>query len=934
MKPGQKILEIKNLYVYKGGKTLVRDVSLTLNAGEFVAIVGPNGAGKTTLLYAIAGEIPYAGKIIFKGRELYQAPEHWLPQIGLLPTENVLHETLRVRSALWYVGRLRDLSDPDLRDKVFSLLEEFNLTHLADELIGTLSSGERKRANICAELLTEPPLLLLDEPTSDLDPDAERQVMQSLRRRAKEKQQAILIVSHTLNSLDCCHRVIFMGNSRILADAPPSTVPDVLHVSGESENERWVNAFKEHETERRQREPPPSKERTDTGIAIQTGSAPSSVPVWRQFVLLLCRYINALWNDGCPIPRTRWIFPLRLLVLPPAIGVLAGFLLRLVLQAESFIRTEQLDSYAYARSLDIGDVRQALFLVALVAVLIGLTGSFREIANEIAIYRHERLKGLHPGAYLLSKFVLLGLLFGVIAPLCLVWTLVTHQPFPTEGVFFSGSREALVTVVLTALATVGLGLAISAVGSKREYATFLMGLAVIAHALLSGLVSNRQWEDLINLISLGVASRWTMEGLSTTVGVYCWAQPRFRDYHSLGHLTAVWLALITYLLASLGIAYVALRYKDTWFRPAQRLRSLLTQSHAFYLLVMLAVAVNSWYLYSTSLAYFDRRTHTDIRVRDSQRVTGLQRLIGVLSEARCPEEAPLVSASVTSKTTITTLPRRNLVLPASPANPPSASTMPELTTALTTPTPPPTQSLAPIAPLTRPDKPTATTTPVSEPTPTPTSTARPAVRPLPQGTISSATELRYGPGHPAMASLPPGTNFTLLGKASLGGALWLRVQAKDSAGAERFGWIQTNSTELETLSEHTAEIPAPPDCSVPVANTVDHFSDVDVGSGQLGTWQSNVNGNAVFVVSLFRPSPGAPSNPLTFQIRVDGAVQTCFDVPASKGALLMRDRIFEVRLKAGNRVELSLAPKISTDLSELRVFTSVFAVPEGCEFNR
>jgi len=186
-----------------------------------------------------------------------------------------------------------------------------------------------------------------------------------------------------------------------------------------------------------------------------------------------------------------------------------------------------------------------------------------------------------------------------------------------------------------------------------------------------------------------------------------------------------------------------------------------------------------------------------------------------------------------------------------------------------------------------------------------------------------------------MTTLAANTEFTLLGKAARGGALWYRVQAKDPSGGDRFGWIQASTTDLQGLSKHTAELPAaPPDCAIPAVNTVDHFTNVDVRSGSLGVWQSNVHGDTAFVVDLFRSSAGERSEPLTFRIHVDGTMQVSFDIPASKGVLLMRDRIFQIPLQTGSRVELSLGPVNSSTLSELQVFTTVFAVPRGCEFNR
>lgn len=1022
---GAPTLSVERLSVYKGGKKLVDAVSLTVERGQFIAIVGPNGAGKSTLLRAIAGHRPTAGKVLLQGVSLYDSPNQVLPHIGLLPTENVLHESLQLRSALKFVGRLRGLpSGKSLEERIDNLLQEFDIAGISKQLIGSLSSGERKRANICAELLTEPRLLLLDEPTSNLDPSAERSLMDKLRKRATLHGQSIIVVSHTVNSLDRCDRVIFMANSRIVANERPGRILDALQVSGGSEYERWADAFDRYKTgvrplspieslrqwfrsvkSRRKSvsTPAPSSRTPQSRSRGRFASLQSQLSVWRQFLLLLVRYWITLWNDGWSIPFTRFIVPLRLLFLTPAIGLVAGILLWFVLQSESFIPSDILFGNRYQVSLDISDVRQATFLLSLVAALMGLTGSFREIATETTIYRHERLKGLHPAAYLLSKFILVGLLYGVIAPIAMLMILTTFQPLPADGVFISSVTGLYITVILTALATVGLGLAISAIGSSSEYATLLMSIAVIAHALLSGLVSNDQWKRVIDALSVGVASRWAMEGLSTLVGVYCWAQPQFRDYYSVGHLAAVWLILVVYLFAALGLAYMALRWKDSWCRWIRRIVNV---SYGFYLYTAIALAIAVWgyFLYSTSYDFYDRRTDRDIRVEDWTGVPYPQRMIGQLSEARCPEVAPLVAETSETETMLTFLPTPDDEI-MSPTDTPEAkgepsstvvapgialatsSPVPDVTdaiegwlpdtpiadatpveepnsidTLLLTPaptdnssqTPSPTPALAaPTTPTSPPDTPmqvetpaTATPTamstwtpePTTTPTPSPTSTATPTtppqILPLPQGFLPSPTELRYGPGpkHAAMAALSAGDRFTLLGRATAGPAQWYRVHVQDAQEMDRCGWIPADHPDLQELMKHTGDLPAPPDCSISVANSADDFEDVVPADGQLGTWQSAVNGDAVFVVDLFRSVAGERSNPLTFRIHVNGVQQVSFEVPSSRGSFLMRGRVFDAALHSEDQVKLTLTPVESPTLRDLRVFASVYAVPRDCEF--
>jgi len=179
-------LDVRKLTVRKSGRTIVDNVTFSVAPGEFVAILGPNGAGKTTLLKAIAGVRPYSGGVCVSGdvesevwENLYDNPEKWFRRIGQVPVDNVLHEGLPVVRALTYVGRLQNIPPRVLTDRIEGLLEEFHILHKSNSPIHQLSSGERKKVNICAELLTYPGLLLLDEPTTNLDPDAESELMGS-----------------------------------------------------------------------------------------------------------------------------------------------------------------------------------------------------------------------------------------------------------------------------------------------------------------------------------------------------------------------------------------------------------------------------------------------------------------------------------------------------------------------------------------------------------------------------------------------------------------------------------------------------------------------------------------------------------------------------------------------------------------------------------
>jgi ABC-type multidrug transport system ATPase subunit len=652
-------LEVKKLFVRKGGRFLVEDASLTVRPGEFVIILGPNGAGKTTLLRAIRGERPYSGEIRVNGQDLYAAPERWLRHIGQVPSHNVLHENLTLRQALRYKAQLHhpELSLSESEGRIESLLREFELSEgLWDSLVGRLSDGERKLANICAELLGEPPLLILDEPTSGLDRDRVRLVMERLKYRAEQHRRAVLITSHTTEDLEFGDRVVFMGNGRIICQGPPGAILEAMKAPD------WPSAYRIHRTNPQLRggsaslpckeldlpqEPDLSWPRgqneetvleagvsKDDSIATHVGDFERSVraistdprgDVLRQARVLVHRNWRIFFNEPWWKQAITMLF-----------GPFASLLFALVLEQESFIESLYLYGHRYPRVLDIANLRNAVYLLALVITMLGLTGSFREIANEFHIYRHERLKGLSPGAYLAAKMSWLIPIFGLAMPLLLFWTLLWSQVLPPEGVFLAPAGEAMITLILASMAAVVLGLAISAIGSTRENATVGLAIAIVCNALLAGLEKNQQFKELTDRLSVVTSSRWAMEGVATSLKIYCWSNPLFKDYPSIGHLVSVWVFLLAYILAAAVITYSALRLKDSWARHwlhNLRVRSLVPILVLILILILSGQGLRNW-----SAEAYDLRADVDATVTEIVAKTGQSPGAARLSVAYCPQE--------------------------------------------------------------------------------------------------------------------------------------------------------------------------------------------------------------------------------------------------------------------------------------------------------
>lgn len=198
----------------RGKVSLVTDASFRIEAGEFVAIVGGSGAGKSTLLDCINGMRPATGgKIYYDSNDYYENINTYKAIIGYVPQRDILHDDLTLERALLYTAQLRvraDLSREELSARVKQALADVRLTGKEHLRVSSLSGGQRKRASIAMELLSDPKVIFLDEPTSGLSPDLDMEMMELLKELSK-KGRTIVAVTHAMDNLDKCDRVLFLG---------------------------------------------------------------------------------------------------------------------------------------------------------------------------------------------------------------------------------------------------------------------------------------------------------------------------------------------------------------------------------------------------------------------------------------------------------------------------------------------------------------------------------------------------------------------------------------------------------------------------------------------------------------------------------------------------------------------------------------------------
>jgi ABC-2 type transport system ATP-binding protein len=211
---------------YKDGTRANRGIDLDVPRGAVVTILGPNGAGKTTFLRQLTTELrPSAGTIRILGVDAIREPRRAKQQMGITPQEAGLFESLTVRQHLELFGRLKGLRKHDAASASADLLEQLGLAAEAERRVGTLSGGQRRRILIGLALLGRPPLLVLDEPTTGLDPVSRRAVWGVLRRVVQNGASVILSTHYMDEAERLSDRVGIISGGRLIAFG---TVPELL----------------------------------------------------------------------------------------------------------------------------------------------------------------------------------------------------------------------------------------------------------------------------------------------------------------------------------------------------------------------------------------------------------------------------------------------------------------------------------------------------------------------------------------------------------------------------------------------------------------------------------------------------------------------------------------------------------------------------------
>jgi ABC-2 type transport system ATP-binding protein len=209
-------IEVKHLSKFYGEQAAVNDISFTINKGEIVGFLGPNGAGKSTTMKILTGFIPSTkGEVRICGLEVDVDSLETRKKIGYLPENNPLYLDMYVREYLEFVGNIYKV--PNLKQRVNEMIHQVGLEVEQNKKIGMLSKGYRQRVGLAQAIIHDPEVLILDEPTTGLDPNQLVEIRELIKRIGKSK--TVILSTHIMQEVSAiCDRVIIIKQGKIVAD--------------------------------------------------------------------------------------------------------------------------------------------------------------------------------------------------------------------------------------------------------------------------------------------------------------------------------------------------------------------------------------------------------------------------------------------------------------------------------------------------------------------------------------------------------------------------------------------------------------------------------------------------------------------------------------------------------------------------------------------
>jgi ABC-type multidrug transport system ATPase subunit/pSer/pThr/pTyr-binding forkhead associated (FHA) protein len=535
-------------------RVLLDPVSLHLEAASLTAVVGPSGAGKTTLMRMLSGQLAATrGDILYNGAELRQCRPAYAELMGFVPQDDVVHTDLTVREALTYQAQLRlgaSAGAAEQRARVEHLITMLGLTTQSEQLVRTLSGGQRKRVSIACELLKEPQLIFLDEPTSGLDPGLDKRMMLLLRLLA-DQGRTVLLTTHAIAHVDVCDTLILVGpGGHVMYAGPPDGAAESFEVDG------LGDVFSATDTPEVAAQAA-AKRRAALGATTTPAVARPAAAIARPRPPQPGPAFGSTAWWAAALPHAR-IFAARHFKLLGRDRAALGFTL---LQG---VVVALLTALVAPRPLTWStNGNTAMFVFGCAAVWFGMIGSVRELVKERPIWRREFMAGGNVVSYLGARVaVLAGVALVQALTLTLVLAVTLHLPHTHRiGPAVFG---IVVTLWLATVCGQALGLLVSATSPTADRALSLVPYLLIAQLILCGVLFHL---GAATFISWLMPARWAVSGLGGIAGLSASALQQSGGLypHSAIGLLGCWVALLVITVAGIaGTAWSLVRHGRSW----------------------------------------------------------------------------------------------------------------------------------------------------------------------------------------------------------------------------------------------------------------------------------------------------------------------------------------------------------------------------------
>jgi len=462
---------------YSNGVKALKRMDLSVPSKSLLAVMGPSGCGKSTLLKALNGDTPPTrGKVLLFGQELLSNYDYLKTQVGYVPQDDIVHQQLTVEECMYYTSKIRldKPSDKKIDERINQILKDLNISHIKHNLISEISGGQRKRVSIAVELLTDPLILFLDEPTSPLDPQTVEDFL-GILKKLSERGTTVVMVTHKPEDLEYMDEVIFMaegGSITYYGDSKKykqyfnveTAVAVFTQISGVTASQ-WIKKYLN---------PRPLTQTTSQDFNVKSNSNTS---LFLQYYWLTMRYFRIKTNDK--------INSAIMLLQAPIIAILICLIF------------DEISS-------------GVLFMIAISSIWLGTQNAAREIVSEKAIYKRERMFNLDIFPYLLSKITVLTF-FTIIQSFLFICILSIG--YGNNIVSINNAVDAFFWMSFISVAATFLGLLLSASVNSTEKAMTIVPLILIPQIMLAGLITKVS-SPLVEFLSYLTLSRWGVEGFN------------------------------------------------------------------------------------------------------------------------------------------------------------------------------------------------------------------------------------------------------------------------------------------------------------------------------------------------------------------------------------------------------------------------------------